>query len=168
MKPLHGHGGAAVFRVLEQDPILGSLFDLFSATFREPWVVQRFLPESSTATSASFWSTANWPGASTGCRRPTTCAPTWFGAAPRRPPNSPRANARSATRSARAAARPDPRRHRRDRRRPDRNQRHLADGHPRDPAPRRPRPRGEALGRDREEARREITSSSRALPAVGE
>ena len=43
MKPLHGHGGAAVFRVSEQDPNFGSMFDLFSATFREQWVVQRFL-----------------------------------------------------------------------------------------------------------------------------
>ena len=29
MKPLHGHGGAAVFRVMPQDPNFGSLFDLF-------------------------------------------------------------------------------------------------------------------------------------------
>lgn len=45
IKPLYGHGGAAVFRVLEKDANFGSLFDMFSATFREPWVVQRFLPE---------------------------------------------------------------------------------------------------------------------------
>jgi len=44
MKPLYGHGGASVFKVAEVDPNFGSLFDLFSATFREPWVVQRFLP----------------------------------------------------------------------------------------------------------------------------
>jgi len=45
MKPLHGHGGASVFKVTRKDPNFGSLFDLFAATFREPWVVQRFLPE---------------------------------------------------------------------------------------------------------------------------
>jgi glutathione synthase len=45
MKPLHGHGGAAVFRVMPQDMNFGSLFDMFSVTFREPWVTQRFLPE---------------------------------------------------------------------------------------------------------------------------
>ena len=45
MKPLHGHGGAAVFRVMQQDMNFGSLFDMFSVTFREPWVIQRFLPE---------------------------------------------------------------------------------------------------------------------------
>src|ERR1700723_1527990 len=45
MKPLHGHGGAAVFRILPQDMNFGLLFDMFSATFKEPWVIQRFLPE---------------------------------------------------------------------------------------------------------------------------
>jgi glutathione synthase len=45
MKPLHGHGGAAVLRLTREDPNFGSLFDLFSVTFREAWVVQRFLPE---------------------------------------------------------------------------------------------------------------------------
>jgi glutathione synthase len=45
MKPLHGHGGAAVFRVMPQDMNFGSLFDMFSVTFREPWVIQCFLPE---------------------------------------------------------------------------------------------------------------------------
>jgi glutathione synthase len=45
MKPLHGHGGAAVFRIMPQDMNFGSLFDLFSVTFREPWVIQRFIPE---------------------------------------------------------------------------------------------------------------------------
>ncbi len=45
MKPLHGHGGASVFKVARKDPNFGSLFDLFSVTFREPWVVQRFLPK---------------------------------------------------------------------------------------------------------------------------
>jgi glutathione synthase len=44
MKPLYGHGGASVFKVARQDPNFGSLFDLFSATFREPWVTQQFLP----------------------------------------------------------------------------------------------------------------------------
>jgi len=45
MKPLHGHGGAAVLRVTREDPNFGSLFDLFSTAFKEPWVVQRFLPQ---------------------------------------------------------------------------------------------------------------------------
>ena len=45
MKPLHGHGGAAVFRVMPQDMNFGSLYDMFSVTFREPWVIQQFIPE---------------------------------------------------------------------------------------------------------------------------
>jgi glutathione synthase len=45
MKPLYGHGGAAVFRIQEQDPNFGSFYDLFAATFREPWVTQVFLPQ---------------------------------------------------------------------------------------------------------------------------
>ena len=44
MKPLFGFGGAAVFKVGGQDPNFGSLFDLFTTTFREPWVIQKFLP----------------------------------------------------------------------------------------------------------------------------
>ena len=45
MKPLHGHGGASVFKVAREDANFGSLYDLFATTFKEPWVVQRFLPQ---------------------------------------------------------------------------------------------------------------------------
>ncbi len=45
MKPLYGHGGAAVLKIERRDPNFGSLFDLFSTAFREPWVIQKFLPE---------------------------------------------------------------------------------------------------------------------------
>jgi glutathione synthase len=44
MKPLHGHGGAAVFRLMAKDANYGSLYDLFATSFREQWVVQKFLP----------------------------------------------------------------------------------------------------------------------------
>ncbi|WP_298812266.1 glutathione synthase [uncultured Roseibium sp.] len=44
MKPLFGHGGAAVFRITNDDLNYGSLYDFFDATFREPWVIQQFLP----------------------------------------------------------------------------------------------------------------------------
>jgi len=44
MKPLHGHGGAAVFALKAGDVNFGSLYDLFATTFREPWVVQKYLP----------------------------------------------------------------------------------------------------------------------------
>jgi glutathione synthase len=44
MKPLYGHGGGAVFRITRDDLNFGSLFDMFAITFREQWVVQKFLP----------------------------------------------------------------------------------------------------------------------------
>jgi glutathione synthase len=44
MKPLYGFGGGAVFRVTKDDLNFGSLYDMFSTTFREQWVVQKFLP----------------------------------------------------------------------------------------------------------------------------
>jgi glutathione synthase len=44
MKPLYGFGGGAVFRVTRDDLNFGSLYDMFSTTFREQWVVQKFLP----------------------------------------------------------------------------------------------------------------------------
>src|SRR4051794_8003217 len=45
MKPLYGHGGGAVFRLTRDDLNFGSLYDMFAVTFREAWVIQKFLPE---------------------------------------------------------------------------------------------------------------------------
>ncbi len=45
MKPLYGHGGGAVFRITPKDLNFGSLYDMFANTFREQWVIQKFLPE---------------------------------------------------------------------------------------------------------------------------
>jgi glutathione synthase len=44
MKPLYGKGGEAVFRLAKDDLNFGSLYELFAVTFREQWVVQKFLP----------------------------------------------------------------------------------------------------------------------------
>ena len=44
VKPLYGKGGEAVFRLAREDLNFGSLYDLFATMFREPWVVQKFLP----------------------------------------------------------------------------------------------------------------------------
>jgi glutathione synthase len=44
MKPLYGFGGGAVFRITREDINFGSLYDMFANTFREQWVVQKFLP----------------------------------------------------------------------------------------------------------------------------
>jgi glutathione synthase len=44
MKPLYGKGGEGVFRLAPEDLNFGSLYDLFAVTFREAWMVQKFLP----------------------------------------------------------------------------------------------------------------------------
>jgi glutathione synthase len=45
LKPLYGNGGAAVFRMQPEDTNLASLIELFQTMFREPFIVQRYLPE---------------------------------------------------------------------------------------------------------------------------
>lgn len=45
LKPLFGNGGAGVFRVKPDDENLGSLLEMFTAFYREPIMVQRYLPE---------------------------------------------------------------------------------------------------------------------------
>ncbi len=45
MKPLYGNGGEAIFKVSAKDPNFSSMFEMFSKVSREPWVIQRFLPE---------------------------------------------------------------------------------------------------------------------------
>ncbi len=45
VKPLYGNGGAGVFRVKQDDENLGSLLEMFTAFYREPVIVQRYLPE---------------------------------------------------------------------------------------------------------------------------
>jgi len=45
LKPLYGNGGAGVFRVKEGDENLNSLLEMFTLLYREPVIVQRYLPE---------------------------------------------------------------------------------------------------------------------------
>jgi glutathione synthase len=45
LKPLYGNGGAGVFRVKEDDENLGALLDMFTQFYREPVMVQRYIPE---------------------------------------------------------------------------------------------------------------------------
>lgn len=45
LKPLFGNGGAGVFRVKPDDENLASLLEMFTAFYREPIMVQRYLPE---------------------------------------------------------------------------------------------------------------------------
>ena len=45
VKPLHGNGGKAVFKVGSNGENLASLIELFNTAYREPHMLQKFLPE---------------------------------------------------------------------------------------------------------------------------
>ncbi|MBV9524087.1 MAG: glutathione synthase, partial [Alphaproteobacteria bacterium] len=45
LKPLFGNGGAGVFRVRPEDENLNALLEMFTLLYREPLMVQRYLPE---------------------------------------------------------------------------------------------------------------------------
>ena len=45
LKPLHGNAGRAVFKIGRDGANLSALMELFNATYREPHVLQAFLPE---------------------------------------------------------------------------------------------------------------------------
>jgi glutathione synthase len=45
IKPLHGNAGKAVFKIARDGANLAPLIELFNATYREPHVLQTFLPE---------------------------------------------------------------------------------------------------------------------------
>jgi glutathione synthase len=45
LKPLYGNGGAGVFRVKQDDENLGALLEMFTQFYREPVIVQRYVPE---------------------------------------------------------------------------------------------------------------------------
>src|SRR5690348_3439773 len=45
VKPLHGFAGGSVFRIGADGRNLASLMELFNRTYREPHVIQKFLPE---------------------------------------------------------------------------------------------------------------------------
>jgi glutathione synthase len=86
MKPLYGKGGEAVFRLAREDLNFGSLYDLFAATFREQWVVQKFLPAVKHGDKRIILVDGEFAGAVN------------------RVPSSPRASAKSAPRSGRRCA----------------------------------------------------------------
>ncbi|MFZ5671946.1 MAG: glutathione synthase [Pseudomonadota bacterium] len=45
LKPLYGNGGAGIFRLAGGDQNFGALVELFTQSFREPFIAQRYLPE---------------------------------------------------------------------------------------------------------------------------
>ena len=154
MKPLYGHGGGAVFRITRDDLNFGSLYDMFAVTFREQWVVQKFLPAIKQGDKRIMLVDGEFAGAVN--RIPARRRPALQHGARRRAggdrTDQARARNLQAARAGAARARPAVRRHRRDRRLAHRDQRHLADRHPRRQESRRPRYRGADLGQDRGKA----------------
>ena len=45
VKPLFGNGGAGVFHITPEDENLNALLEMFTGLYREPIIVQRYLPE---------------------------------------------------------------------------------------------------------------------------
>ena len=45
VKPLFGNGGADVFHITPEDENLGALIEMFTHKYREPIIIQRYLPE---------------------------------------------------------------------------------------------------------------------------
>jgi len=45
IKPLYGNGGAGVFRLKSDDENFGSIMEMFTQFYREPVIVQRYIPE---------------------------------------------------------------------------------------------------------------------------
>jgi glutathione synthase len=45
LKPLYGNGGAGVFHVLPDDENMNALLEIFTQLYREPIVVQKYMPE---------------------------------------------------------------------------------------------------------------------------
>jgi len=45
IKPLYGNGGVGVFHIPPNDENMGALVEMFSENYREPMIVQRYLPE---------------------------------------------------------------------------------------------------------------------------
>ncbi len=45
LKPLYGNGGAGVFRLAHGDENFASLMELFTQSFKEPFIAQKYLPD---------------------------------------------------------------------------------------------------------------------------
>ena len=154
MKPLYGHGGGAVFRLTRDDLNFGSLYDMFAVTFREAWVVQKFLPEVRDGDKRIILVDGEYAGAVNRVPAADDLRSNMVrGGSPK---DTAAHRAREGNlrhhRTGASQARADLRRHRRDRWPAHRDQRHLADRHPRHQESRRRRHRGIDLGQHRAEA----------------
>ena len=133
MKPLYGHGGGAVFRITREDLNFGSLYDMFAVTFREQWVVQKFLPAVKQGDKRIILVDGEFAGAVNRVPAADDLRSNMVrGGAPAATELTKRERRNlQAARPGVARARAAVRRHRRDRRLSHRDQRHLADRHPR-------------------------------------
>ena len=167
MKPLYGKGGEAVFRLEREDLNFGSLYDLFAATFREPWVVQKFLPAVREGDKRIILVDGAFAGAVNRVPAPDDLRSNMVrGGVPKETELTAREREICARLAAPCASGAPVRRHRRDRRLPHRDQRHLADRHSRHQEPRRARHRGDDLGPDRGTAAPLTTSVARCFPTA--
>ncbi len=88
LKPLYGNGGAGVFRrVRPDDENLGALLEMFTQFYREPVIVQRYIPEVRQGDKRVILVDGNSRAPSTAFRRRVMRAPTCMLAAGRRPRN---------------------------------------------------------------------------------
>ena len=107
IKPIHGNGGKAIFRVPESGDNLAALVEVFNQTWPEPHMVQPFLPNVAEADKRLVLIDGEYAGAINREAGEKEFAPRWARA---------------------QETRADLRRHRRDRRPvADRNQRHQPD-----------------------------------------
>ena len=168
MKPLYGHGGASVFKVGREDPNFGSLYDLFANLFREPWVIQRFLPKITEGDKRIILIDGEAAGAINRVPAANDIRSNMVRGGAAKPTDlTPREREICETIGPRPQAHgPHPRRHRRDRRQPHRDQRDGADRHSRHQAPRRAGSGGDGVGRDRGQGEAVSNASSRTAQQI--
>ena len=132
VKPLHGNAGKAVFKVGRDGANLAALIELFNTAWREPYIVQAFLPAVAEGDKRIVLVDGEVAGAVN--RRPgegeIRSNLAVGGTAEKTELTDARGGNLRRDRPGAQGARPAVRRHRRDRRRmADRDQRHLADRH---------------------------------------
>ena len=162
LKPLHGFAGGSVFRIGRDGSNLSALMELFNSTYREPHVLQAFLPEVAEGDKRIVLVDGEVAGAIN--RRPGAgeirSNLAVGGTAEETELTDTEREICAALGAGAQAPRPAVRRHRRDRRQmADRDQRHLADGDRRDRQVQRHRHRRADLGRDRAKAGGALKSS---------
>ena len=156
VKPLHGNAGKAVFKVGRDGANLAPLIELFNTAYREPHVVQAFLPEIAEGDKRIVLVDGEVAGAinripGEGEIRSNLAV---GGTAAKTELTETEREICAALGARAQGARAAVRRHRRDRRQvADRDQRHLADRDRRHRQVQRHRHAGADLGRDRSEAR---------------